>query len=232
MKNITNPDQTSLLLEDLIIWTNYEIEVAAYNGAGRGTYSHKVTEWTLQGGEASFHVLLPPPSSQNTAIKQQDGLIPCIPKRIPALSNDLKLSARGAISKESSTELIRLLPHDLFRVFHELKASLVNIDKRPHQEERFRLFKHQQRLHRQQPPVTELQLQRLYIKHGIIKLKHVGLRIISRIPRERISHASSVALNVRWLYLVEQMPFITGSIVIILVPWMMLSPRHGMLTLI
>ncbi|XP_076739360.1 protein sidekick-2 isoform X6 [Maylandia zebra] len=49
MKNITNPDQTSLLLEDLIIWTNYEIEVAAYNGAGRGTYSHKVTEWTLQG---------------------------------------------------------------------------------------------------------------------------------------------------------------------------------------
>ncbi|XP_029944460.1 protein sidekick-2 isoform X1 [Salarias fasciatus] len=49
MKNITNPDQTSLILEDLIIWTNYEIEVAAYNGAGRGTYSHKVTEWTLQG---------------------------------------------------------------------------------------------------------------------------------------------------------------------------------------
>uniref|UniRef100_A0A8C9TXB7 Sidekick cell adhesion molecule 2 n=1 Tax=Scleropages formosus TaxID=113540 RepID=A0A8C9TXB7_SCLFO len=48
-KNITNPDQTNLLLEDLIIWTNYEIEVAAYNGAGLGTFSHKVTEWTLQG---------------------------------------------------------------------------------------------------------------------------------------------------------------------------------------
>ncbi|KTG32606.1 hypothetical protein cypCar_00022826 [Cyprinus carpio] len=50
MKNITNPDQTNLLLEDLIIWTNYEIEVAAYNGAGQGVYSSKVTEWTLQGG--------------------------------------------------------------------------------------------------------------------------------------------------------------------------------------
>uniref|UniRef100_A0A8C1JB96 Sidekick cell adhesion molecule 2a n=1 Tax=Cyprinus carpio TaxID=7962 RepID=A0A8C1JB96_CYPCA len=48
MKNITNPDQTNLLLEDLIIWTNYEIEVAAYNGAGQGVYSPKVTEWTLQ----------------------------------------------------------------------------------------------------------------------------------------------------------------------------------------
>uniref|UniRef100_A0A4W5NYF9 Sidekick cell adhesion molecule 2 n=1 Tax=Hucho hucho TaxID=62062 RepID=A0A4W5NYF9_9TELE len=49
MKNITRPDQNNLLLEELIIWTNYEIEVAAYNRAGRGTYSHKVTEWTLQG---------------------------------------------------------------------------------------------------------------------------------------------------------------------------------------
>ncbi|XP_072549363.1 protein sidekick-2 isoform X2 [Salminus brasiliensis] len=49
IKNITNPDQTNLLLEDLIIWTNYEIEVAAYNGAGQGVFSQKVTEWTLQG---------------------------------------------------------------------------------------------------------------------------------------------------------------------------------------
>ncbi|XP_077474176.1 protein sidekick-2-like isoform X2 [Stigmatopora argus] len=49
IRNISHPDQSSLLLEDLIIWTNYEMEVAAYNGAGRGVYSHKVTEWTLQG---------------------------------------------------------------------------------------------------------------------------------------------------------------------------------------
>ncbi|XP_060883769.1 protein sidekick-2 isoform X6 [Labrus mixtus] len=49
IKNISSPDVTTLLLEDLIIWTNYEIEVAAYNGAGLGAYSHKVTEWTLQG---------------------------------------------------------------------------------------------------------------------------------------------------------------------------------------
>ncbi|KFO76339.1 Protein sidekick-2, partial [Cuculus canorus] len=48
-KNITNADVNNLLLEDLIIWTNYEIEVAAYNSAGLGVYSMKVTEWTLQG---------------------------------------------------------------------------------------------------------------------------------------------------------------------------------------
>lgn len=58
MKNITNPDQTNLLLEDLIIWTNYEIEVAAYNGAGQGVYSPKVTEWTLQGGEDLESILV------------------------------------------------------------------------------------------------------------------------------------------------------------------------------
>ncbi|XP_032175411.1 protein sidekick-2 isoform X1 [Mustela erminea] len=48
-KNITDADVNNLLLEDLIIWTNYEIEVAAYNSAGLGVYSSKVAEWTLQG---------------------------------------------------------------------------------------------------------------------------------------------------------------------------------------
>ncbi|XP_077482047.1 protein sidekick-2 isoform X1 [Stigmatopora argus] len=49
IKNISSPDVTTLLLEELIIWTNYEIEVAAFNGAGLGAFSRKVTEWTLQG---------------------------------------------------------------------------------------------------------------------------------------------------------------------------------------
>lgn len=53
-KNITNADVNNLLLEDLIIWTNYEIEVAAYNSAGLGVYSMKVTEWTLQGGRQGW----------------------------------------------------------------------------------------------------------------------------------------------------------------------------------
>ncbi|XP_044155181.1 protein sidekick-2 isoform X1 [Bufo gargarizans] len=48
-RNLSNPDTISLLLEDLIIWTNYEIEVAAFNSAGLGVFSPKVTEWTLQG---------------------------------------------------------------------------------------------------------------------------------------------------------------------------------------
>lgn len=57
LKNISSSDVTNLLLEELIIWTNYEIEVAAYNGAGLGAFSHRVTEWTLQGGERA-HLLV------------------------------------------------------------------------------------------------------------------------------------------------------------------------------
>ena len=39
------------LVTDLIIWTQYEIQVAAYNGAGLGVFSRAVTEYTLQGGK-------------------------------------------------------------------------------------------------------------------------------------------------------------------------------------
>ncbi|XP_074056656.1 protein sidekick-1 isoform X4 [Macrotis lagotis] len=48
-RNITSPEINYCLVKDLIIWTQYEIQVAAYNGAGLGTFSRAVTEYTLQG---------------------------------------------------------------------------------------------------------------------------------------------------------------------------------------
>uniref|UniRef100_A0A8C6TGS4 Sidekick cell adhesion molecule 1a n=1 Tax=Neogobius melanostomus TaxID=47308 RepID=A0A8C6TGS4_9GOBI len=48
-KNITSPETNYCLLKDLIIWTQYQIQVAAYTGAGLGVYSSSVTEYTLQG---------------------------------------------------------------------------------------------------------------------------------------------------------------------------------------
>ncbi|XP_048186046.1 protein sidekick-1 isoform X1 [Perognathus longimembris pacificus] len=48
-KNITSPEVNYCLVTDLIIWTQYEIQVAAYNGAGLGVFSRAVTEYTLQG---------------------------------------------------------------------------------------------------------------------------------------------------------------------------------------
>lgn len=49
-KNISSPETNYCLLKDLIIWTQYQIQVAAFTGAGLGVYSSAVTEYTLQGG--------------------------------------------------------------------------------------------------------------------------------------------------------------------------------------
>ncbi|XP_043945033.1 protein sidekick-1 [Protopterus annectens] len=48
-KNITSPEINYCLVKGLIIWTQYEIQVAAYNGAGLGLFSNPVMEYTLQG---------------------------------------------------------------------------------------------------------------------------------------------------------------------------------------
>ncbi|KAL4624411.1 protein sidekick-1-like [Arapaima gigas] len=48
-KNITSPEINYCLIRDLIIWTQYEIQVAAYTGAGLGVFSQPVMEYTLQG---------------------------------------------------------------------------------------------------------------------------------------------------------------------------------------
>ena len=50
-RNITSPEVSYCLVTELIVWTQYEIQVAAYNGAGLGVFSRAVTEYTLQGGE-------------------------------------------------------------------------------------------------------------------------------------------------------------------------------------
>ena len=53
-RNITSPEVNYCLVTELIIWTQYEIQVAAYNGAGLGVFSRAVTEYTLQGGKLAF----------------------------------------------------------------------------------------------------------------------------------------------------------------------------------
>ncbi|XP_056317966.1 protein sidekick-1 [Danio aesculapii] len=49
LKNITSAEINYCLIGELIIWTQYEIQVAAYTGAGLGVYSQSATEYTLQG---------------------------------------------------------------------------------------------------------------------------------------------------------------------------------------
>ncbi|XP_071813143.1 protein sidekick-1-like isoform X3 [Apostichopus japonicus] len=49
VENITNVRQTSFTVTGLMIWERYEIQVAAYNAAGVGTFSDSVREQTHEG---------------------------------------------------------------------------------------------------------------------------------------------------------------------------------------
>ncbi|XP_044088966.1 protein sidekick-1 [Neovison vison] len=62
-RNITSPEVNYCLVTELIIWTQYEIQVAAYNGAGLGVFSRAVTEYTLQGVPTA-----PPQNVQTEAV--------------------------------------------------------------------------------------------------------------------------------------------------------------------
>ncbi|KAJ7305928.1 hypothetical protein JRQ81_010294, partial [Phrynocephalus forsythii] len=62
-KNITSAEINYCLIKDLIIWTQYEIQVASYNGAGLGFFSRAVTEYTLQGVPTA-----PPQNVQTEAV--------------------------------------------------------------------------------------------------------------------------------------------------------------------
>ncbi|XP_006889806.1 PREDICTED: protein sidekick-1-like [Elephantulus edwardii] len=62
-RNISSPEVNYCLVKNLIIWTQYEIQVAAYNGAGLGVFSRAVTEYTLQGVPTA-----PPQNVQTEAV--------------------------------------------------------------------------------------------------------------------------------------------------------------------
>ena len=51
--NVTNAAQYSCLLEDLIVWRNYEIQIAAYNDMGVGSYSQSIFIRTREGRPAA-----------------------------------------------------------------------------------------------------------------------------------------------------------------------------------
>ena len=51
--NVTNPAQMSLFLDDLIVWQNYQIQVAAYNEMGVGAFSQSIFVRTKEGKPAA-----------------------------------------------------------------------------------------------------------------------------------------------------------------------------------
>ncbi|XP_007941083.1 protein sidekick-1 [Orycteropus afer afer] len=62
-RNISGAEVNYCLVRGLIVWTQYELQVAAYNAAGLGVFSRAVTEYTLQGVPTA-----PPQNVQTEAV--------------------------------------------------------------------------------------------------------------------------------------------------------------------
>lgn len=67
--NVTNAAQFSCLLDDLIVWRNYEIGVAAYNDMGTGAYSSSIFIRTKEGKPAAPPRNVEATATNSTSIK-------------------------------------------------------------------------------------------------------------------------------------------------------------------
>lgn len=68
-RNVTNPAQLSFLLDDLIVWRNYEVQVGAYNEIGVGAYSPSIQIRTREGQPAAAPANVHVEAVNSTAIK-------------------------------------------------------------------------------------------------------------------------------------------------------------------
>lgn len=89
--NVTNPAQMSCLLEDLIVWQNYQIQVAAYNEMGVGVYSSSIYVRTKEGKPASQVRNLKAEAINSTSIKVT--WIPPDPQLINGINQGYKVQA-------------------------------------------------------------------------------------------------------------------------------------------
>ncbi|CAK9251217.1 unnamed protein product, partial [Sphagnum jensenii] len=67
--NVTNAAQLSYLLDDLIVWQNYQIQIAVYNEMGVGAYSQSIFVRTKEGRPASQVRQLSAEAINSTAIE-------------------------------------------------------------------------------------------------------------------------------------------------------------------
>ncbi|XP_027197018.2 sidekick cell adhesion molecule [Dermatophagoides pteronyssinus] len=97
--NVTNAAQMSCLLEDLIVWQNYQIQVAAYNEMGIGLYSPSIYVRTKEGRPAAQVRALHAEAINSTSIRVQWS--PPDPQLINGINQGYKVQAW--ISKNFTT---------------------------------------------------------------------------------------------------------------------------------
>lgn len=89
--NITNSAQMSCLLEDLIVWQNYQIQVAAYNEMGIGVFSPSIFVRTKEGRPASQVRSLEAEAINSTAVRVN--WMPPDPQLINGINQGYKVQA-------------------------------------------------------------------------------------------------------------------------------------------
>ncbi|XP_076305612.1 sidekick cell adhesion molecule isoform X1 [Tachypleus tridentatus] len=106
--NISNVAQTTFLLEDLIVWQRYEIQVASYNNMGVGVYSDSIYIRTHEGVPQSSPTNLEVEAVNSTAVHIQ--WLPPDPQLINGINQGYKIEAWAGPSDEKPVKMQRVAP--------------------------------------------------------------------------------------------------------------------------
>jgi hypothetical protein len=108
-RNITNAGQLSYILDDLIVWKNYEIQVGAYNEVGVGVYSPSIYIRTKEGKPESAPSQVNAQAISSTSI--QVGWKSPDPQLVNGINQGYKIRAFNTF--DNSTKELHVEPHSL-----------------------------------------------------------------------------------------------------------------------
>ncbi|CAB3378147.1 Hypothetical predicted protein [Cloeon dipterum] len=125
-RNVTNEAQRNYLIQELITWKDYEIQVAAYNDKGIGIYSDSIKLKTKEGVPDAAPSKVRAKALNSTAV--QVWWTPPDPQKINGINQGYKLQAwRDKISE--TDHIIKTVPPNLLDPLAEQTTILENLDK-------------------------------------------------------------------------------------------------------
>ncbi|XP_067013442.2 protein sidekick isoform X2 [Anabrus simplex] len=127
-QNITNEAQRNCLIQELITWKDYEVQIAAYNNMGVGVFSDSVKIKTKEGVPEAPPTEVRAVPVNSTAI--QVWWRPPDPQKINGINQGYKLQAwRGDPDAGGKEALARTVPPSLLDPLAEQSAVITGLDK-------------------------------------------------------------------------------------------------------